>query len=287
MEVKPKLSLIIGNETLSYKFFEALDLVSRISSQREAAKKLGISHAVLNRRIKDAEKKLGMDLVISGGAGSKLTEDGLKLLEEYHHLMNRLATHEKPVVCGGYISAGLVEVLASEYGIDIRSYQTEDENALNLYDMSMVDILTLDDPVKAFMRDLDFIPLARDHLVLVSPADEDITDISQLEGKKFVEVTGSAQRLAWNTLDNEGIDYKIVKVLKSPYEALKIVKTSQDLYTFLNNSFTSGSDVLKEETNHLLTMVIYDQDDTRLKGFADYVNGRGRKLIKNLGFRQF
>ncbi|MEN6592321.1 MAG: LysR family transcriptional regulator, partial [Methanobacterium sp.] len=149
------------------------------------------------------------------------------------------------------------------------------------------DILTLDDPVKAFMRDMDFIPMARDHLVLVSPSDEDIMDLSQLEGKKFVEVTGSAQRLAWNTMDNEEIDYKIVNVLKSPYEALKIVKNSQDLYTFLNNSFTNGSDVLKEDTSHILTIVLYNPEDEKFKGFIDYVSGRGRKLIQELGFGKF
>lgn len=287
MEFKPKLSLIIGEETISFKFFEALDVVSQTRSQREAAKILGISHAVLNRRIKETEEKLDMELVVSSGAGSELTEAGLKILKQYHYLIKRLTNHEKPVICGGYISAGLVEVLASEYGLDAMIYETEDESALELFDMGMVDILTLDDPVKAFMRDLDFIPLARDHLVLVSPSDESISDLSQLEGKKFVEITGSAQRLAWNTMDNEGVDYKIVKLLKSPYEAFKIVKNSPDLYTFLNNSFTNGSDVLKEDTSHILTMVLYNPDDERLQGFVDYVNGRGSKLIKELGFKQF
>lgn len=287
MKIKPRLSLIIGGETLSFKFFETLDIVSQTRSQREAAKILGISHAVLNRRILDAEKKLNMNLVKSTGAGSQLTEDGLNLLKQYHQLTKRLDTHEKPVICGGYISAGLVEVLASEYGLDALVYQTEDESALHLYDMGLVDILTLDDPVKAFMRDMDFIPMARDHLVLVSPSDEDIMDLSQLEGKKFVEVTGSAQRLAWNTMDNEEIDYKIVNVLKSPYEALKIVKNSQDLYTFLNNSFTNGSDVLKEDTNHILTMVLHNPENEKFKGFIDYVSGRGRKLIQELGFGKF
>ncbi len=287
MKFKPKLSIIIDQETIGFKFFEALDTVSQTRSQREAAKILGISHAVLNRRIKDTEKKLGIELVISTGAGSQLTEAGLEFLKKYQYLMKRLNTHEKPVICGGYISSGLVEVLASEYGLDALVYQTEDESALYLYDRGMVDILTLDDPVKAFMRDLDFIPLARDHLVLVSPSDENIEDLSKLQGKRFVEITGSAQRLAWNTLDNLGIDYKITKVLKSPYEALKIVKNSQNLYTFLNNSFINGSEVLKEDTNHLLTMVIYDQEDEKLKGFVDYINGRGRKLIKELGFKKF
>jgi DNA-binding transcriptional LysR family regulator len=285
MEIKPKISLIIGGETLSFKFFETLDTVNKTRSQREAAKILGISHAVINRRIIEAEKKLNMHLVISSGAGSQITDDGLKLLKQYHQLIKRLNTNKKSIICGGYISSGLLEVLASQYGLDVMIYQSEDDSALHLFEMGLVDILTLDDPVKAFMRDMDFIPIAQDHLVLVTPSGEDIMDLSELEGKKFVEVTGSAQRLAWNTMDNEGINYKIVNVLKSPYEALKMVKNSQDLYTFLNKSFINGSDVLKEDTNHILTMVLYNPDDKKFKGFVEYVGGRGRKLIKELGFR--
>lgn len=285
MEIKPKISLIIGGETLSFKFFETLDTVNKTRSQREAAKILGISHAVINRRIIEAEKKLNMHLVISSGAGSQITDDGLELLKQYHQLIKRLNTNKKSIICGGYISSGLLEVLASQYGLDVMIYQSEDDSALHLFEMGLVDILTLDDPVKAFMRDMDFIPIAQDHLVLVTPSGEDIMDLSELEGKKFVEVTGSAQRLAWNTMDNEGINYKIVNVLKSPYEALKMVKNSQDLYTFLNKSFTNGSDVLKEDTNHILTMVLYNPDDKKFKGFVEYVGGRGRKLIKELGFR--
>jgi len=94
MKIKPRLSLIIGGETLSFKFFETLDIVSQTRSQREAAKILGISHAVLNRRILDAEKKLNMNLVKSTGAGSQLTEDGLNLLKQYHQLTKRLDIHE-------------------------------------------------------------------------------------------------------------------------------------------------------------------------------------------------
>ena len=255
MEYKPKLSLFIHENILNYKFFEALDCVAQTWSQREASKKLGISHAVLNRRIKDAEDKLGFRLVETTGAGSKITGDGLEILQQYRKLINRLKKRETPVLCGGYISAGIMEALIMEYGLDILIYQTDDESALYLADMDMIDILTLDDPVKAFMRDLDFIPVAYDHLVLVSPIEETIININELEGKKFVEILGSSQRLAWNTLDNLNIDYEIVKLLKSPSSALKAVKNSEDLYTFLNSSFTNGSDVLKNETKHLITMV--------------------------------
>ena len=287
MKFKPKLSLIIENETISFKFFEALDIVYQTHSQREAAKMMDISHAVLNRRIKDAEKKLNIQLVNTTGAGSKLTEKGLEILKQYHYLIKRLESNKTPVICGGYISSGLLEVLASEYGLDVIVYQTEDENALKLYDMGMVDILTLDDPVKAFMRDMDFIPLARDHLVLVAHSDEIIEDVKELEGKYFVEITGSAQRLAWNTLDNADINYRIVKLLKSPYEALKIVKNSENLYTFLNSSFTTGSELLADETNHILTMVMFNPGNRQLQDFIEYINGRGRKIIKEMGFQPF
>ncbi|HTX61585.1 MAG TPA: LysR family transcriptional regulator, partial [Methanobacterium sp.] len=68
---------------------------------------------------------------------------------------------------------------------------------------------------------------------------------------------------------------------------LKVVKNSPNLYTFLNNSFFDGSDLLKNDTNHLLTMVMHNPDDTYLRGFIDFINGRGRKLIRDLGFRPF
>ncbi len=286
MEYKPKLSLIINEHALNYNFFEALNCVAQTWSQREASKKIGVSHAVLNRRIKDAENKLGSKLVYTTGAGSELTESGFEILQRYNKLMNRLEKREIPVLCGGYISAGIMEALTMEYGLDVIIYQTDDESALHLADMDMIDILTLDDPVKAFMRDLDFTPIAYDHLVLVSPSDESINSVNELDGKKFVEIPGSSQRLAWNTLDNLKIDYEIVKLLKSPSEALKAVKNSDDLYTFLNNSFTNGSNVLKNETKHLISLVLLNQDDERLKKSLEFILIKGRKLIKELGFER-
>ncbi len=285
MEYKPKLSLFINEQLLNYKFFEALDAVAQTWSQREASRKLGVSHAVLNRRIKDAEDKLGFKLVYTSGAGSGLTEAGLEILQQYRRLMNRLQKRETPILCGGYISAGIMEALIMEYGLNIRIYQTDDENALYFADMDMVDILTLDDPVKAFMRDLDFIPIAYDHLVLVSPYDEIINNVSELKGKKFVEIPQSSQRLAWNTMDNLNIDYEIVKLSKSPYEALKTVKNSEDLYTFLNSSFTNGSDVLKNETKHLISLVLLNNDE-KLKESLEFILSKGRKLITELGFER-
>ena len=88
----------------------------------------------------------------------------------------------------------------------------------------MVDILSFDDPVRAFMYDLDFTPVAYDYLVVVSKDDDPIKSTDDLNGKKFLEIPHSSQRLAWNTMDNMKISYDIVKLVNSPYTALKTVK---------------------------------------------------------------
>ena len=83
MKYHPKVSLIIEEHTFSYKLFEALKYVSKTYSQRKAAQKLGISHAVLNRRIKEAEEKLGFNLLVATGAGSELRGDAIYILLKY------------------------------------------------------------------------------------------------------------------------------------------------------------------------------------------------------------
>ncbi len=286
MKYDPKLNLSINGHEFSYKLFETLKCVSKTWSQREAAKRLGISHAVLNRRIRESENKIGIKLVDTTGAGSGLTEYGFKILGRYEKYMSRLEEREKPVICGGHISTGLMEVLLDEYGLDTIIYRTDDESALKLASMDMVDILTLDDPVRAFMWDLDFTPIAYDHLVLVSNKPRSFKSLEDIEGLKFVEVEGSSQRLAWNTLDNKKIDYKIVEVVKSPYNALKLVQKNEDLCTFLNNSFTDGSNILKKDTQHIISLVLCNQDNKVLKDFLGFILGEGQKIIDKYGFER-
>ena len=284
MKYYPKLNMGINDQEFSHKIFETLECVSKTYSQREAAKRLGISHSVLNRRIKESEEKFGYRLVETTGAGSGLTENGLIILDKYERYMRRLEDRKKPVICGGYISAGLIEVLADEYSIDATVYRTDDESALELAQKDMVDILTLDDPVRAFMYNLEFIPVAYDYLTLVSKNNATIKSVHDLNGKNFLEVPGSSQRLAWNTMDNMKIDYQIVELAKSPYNALKSVQKNKGLYTFLNKSFVDGSDVLKNDTMHLISLVLCNKENRVLKDFIDFITSDGQKIIENSGF---
>jgi molybdate transport repressor ModE-like protein len=282
MNYDPKLGMVINGQEFSYKIFETLECIAKTYSQREAAKKLGISHSVLNRRIKESEEKINARLVETTGAGSGLTENGHELLNKYQSLMKRLEERKKPVICGGYISTGLMEALVEKYDIDVTLLRTTDMSALEFSDKDMVDILALDDPVSAFIYDLDIIPIAYDHLVLVG--DSEVKDISDLNGKDFVEIPNSSQRLAWNTMDNMGIDYNIVQTARSPQTALKAVKNNRELFTFLNNSYTEGSDIMKNETKHIIGIVLLNKANNSLKNFVELVVGESQQTIENNGF---
>ncbi len=289
MEFKPKLNLEINGVKFTYRLFDALKKISENWSQREAAKSLKISHSVLNRRILEAEDKLGFKLVYTAGTGSELTPQGVSILEKYQQYQERLQERSKPLICGGHISTGLVDVLSKNYGLEIVIDSLDDLNALNMARQGLVDILMLDDPVHAFLYDLDFSPIARDHLMLISGSGELPDTVHELNGSKFVEIPHSAQRLAWNTLDQLRIDYEIVEVCSSPQNALKLVNNNEDLFTFLNNSFISGivngSDLLAEDTKHVIGMVLWNSNP-HLEDFLEFILGRGQRIIEKWGFER-
>ena len=80
IRIEPEIGIKINGESFNYKLFESLESLSRTYSQRKTAKELHISHSVLNRRIKNAEDKLGEPLVITVGSGSQLSEKAMNCL---------------------------------------------------------------------------------------------------------------------------------------------------------------------------------------------------------------
>lgn len=277
------ISLDINGEIYDYKLYQSLESLSRTKSQRKSAKELNISHTVFNRRLLKAEDKLGFKITEKVGNGTILTRNGLDLLEEFQKYLIKIENTANLNIAGGHISTGLLESIRHPFNANI--YSSSDKDAFELAKRGAVDILTLDDPLIAYERDIDFTPIAYDYLVLISsPNCEEITKISDLNDLNFVNVTGSAQRLAWTTLKHYDISYNIKFKVNSQFDAFKLVRNSENLHCFLNASYFKGNELLKYDTQHVISLVKVNEDKSEVDEFIDYLLNDGQESIENQGF---
>ena len=282
-ESKGLISIEIDGKVYDYKLYQSLESLSRTRSQRKSAKELGISHTVFNRRLLKAEDKLGVTITRKVGNGTLLTPDGDALLEEFKKYMIQIEKTPNINIAGGHISTGLLESIHTPFNTNI--YSSSDEDAFELAKRGAVDILTLDDPLIAYERDINFMPIAYDYLVLVSsPESKSIESISDLEGLDFVNVNGSAQRLAWNSLNHYDIEYNIKESVNSQFDAFKIVRNSKNLYTFLNASYFKGNDLLKYDTQHVISVIKVNEDKAEVDEYVRFLINEGQRLIEQQGF---
>ena len=282
-ESKGLISIEIDGKVYDYKLYQSLESLSRTRSQRKSAKELGISHTVFNRRLLKAEEKLGVKITQKVGNGTLLTPDGETLLEEFKKYMIQIEKTSNINIAGGHISTGLLESIHTPFNTNI--YSSSDEDAFELAKRGAVDILTLDDPLIAYERDINFMPIAYDYLVLVSsPESKSIESISDLEGLDFVNVNGSAQRLAWNSLNHYDIEYNIKESVNSQFDAFKIVRNSKNLYTFLNASYFKGNDLLKYDTQHVISVIKVNEDKAEVDEYVRFLINEGQRLIEQQGF---
>ena len=282
-ESKGLISLEINGDIYDYKLYQSLDSLSRTRSQRKSAKELNISHTVFNRRLLKAEDKLGVKITEKIGNGTHLTREGMELLEEFRKYLIQIEKTPKINIAGGHISTGLLESITTPFDVNI--YSSSDEDAFELAKRGAVDILTLDDPLIAYERDINFMPIAYDYLVLVSsPKSRNVESISDLEGLDFVNVNGSAQRLAWNSLRHYDIEYNLKFSVNSQFDAFKMVRNSENLYTFLNASYFNGNELLKYDTQHVISAVKVNEDKTEVDEYIRYLINDAQKDIENQGF---
>ena len=275
-ESKGLISLEINGDIYDYKLYQSLDSLSRTKSQRKSAKELNISHTVFNRRLLKAEDKLGVKITEKIGNGTHLTREGMELLEEFRKYLIQIEKTPKINIAGGHISTGLLESITTPFDVNI--YSSSDEDAFELAKRGAVDILTLDDPLIAYERDINFMPIAYDYLVLVSsPESRNVESISDLEGLDFVNVNGSAQRLAWNSLRHYDIEYNLKFSVNSQFDAFKLVRNSENLYTFLNASYFNGNELLKYDTQHVISLVKVNDDKAEVDDYIRYLIKRHRQ----------
>lgn len=283
LESKGLISLEINGEIYGYKLYQSLESLKRTHSQRKSAKELNISHTVFNRRILQAEEKLGFKLTMKKGNGSDLTSNGVRLLEEYRKYLIQIAEPDNINIAGGHISSSLLKSINLPFNINV--YSSSDEDAFKLARRGVVDLLTLDDPLIAYERDINFIPIAYDYLVLISsPNSEEINSIKDLNNLDFVKVNGSAQRLAWNSLEHYDLNYNFKHEVNSQFDAFKLVKNSKNLHSFLNASYFNGNEILKFDTRHVISLVKVNDNDSKTDEFINYLITKSQKEIEKQGF---
>lgn len=111
-----------------------------------------------------------------------------------------------------------------------------------------------------------------------------IENIEDLQDLNFVAVKGTAQRLVWETLKDHDISFNIEKEVFSQFDAFKLVRNSDNLYTFLNASYFNGSDVLKNQTRHSIGFVHRPGYNKRVDDFVDYILNNCSDIIRLEGF---
>ncbi|MDD2644484.1 MAG: LysR family transcriptional regulator, partial [Methanobacteriaceae archaeon] len=118
--IKPKIELDINGYIYNYKLFESLKSLKKTQSIRKTSQKLNISHSALDRKIKNAENKLGFKLVKNNyGSGTTLTKEGLNLIKIYNQYQIRLNESNKINIAGGHIVSGLLESISNDIPFDI------------------------------------------------------------------------------------------------------------------------------------------------------------------------
>lgn len=282
-ESKGLINLEIDGKIYDYKLFKSLESLNRTKSQRKSAKELKISHTVFNRRLLKAEEKLGVKITQKVGNGTLLSEAGTDLLNEFRKYQIQIEKTSNINIAGGHISSGLLESIKHPFNINV--YSSSDKDAFELAKRGAVDILTLDDPLLAYELNIDFTPIAYDYLVLISsPNSKEIKSINDLEGLEFINVEGSAQRLAWNSLEHYDIDYDLKTTVNSQFDAFKLVKNSENLHSFLNASYFKGNDILKFDTRHVISLIKVNEDKPEVDEYIEYILNDGQEAIENQGF---
>ena len=66
--------------------------------------------------------------------------------------------------------------------------------------------------------------------------------------------------------------------------AEKLVRNSENLYSFLNASYFKGNDILKFDTRHVISLIKVNDEKEELDQFIEYLLTDGQTAIKNQGF---
>ncbi|HDP96434.1 MAG TPA: LysR family transcriptional regulator [Euryarchaeota archaeon] len=209
----PEIVLVSDRGTITLRQLEMLRAISSERSQNRAAESLGITAAVLNKQLKELERKAKAKLVRSNARGSELTIEGKQVLRVLETLTSRMSRTSDLVVGCTRITQNTVERISEVLfgkGYEIRILVADDETNYSLASGGLLDIIFVDDPLYAyeFPKENRVHEVTRDFLVHCD------------RGNEYVRMNSGPQRLGFDTLRESGVEFEVCAVAYSAAEVL-------------------------------------------------------------------
>jgi DNA-binding transcriptional LysR family regulator len=108
-----------------FKSMESFVTVAKCGSYTQAAKQLGVSRAIMSRRVLDLESRLGVRLINRNTRKLSLTDAGLSYLSSCQNVLSVLESAELSLVENRNVARGNLRILTSQtYGIVLQGPAT-------------------------------------------------------------------------------------------------------------------------------------------------------------------
>jgi len=251
VEIKVRTEQTVNGRLVTNRQLETLAAVARAGSKTAAAKALGISVPVVHRYISAIEEAAGSPITVSTPAGTRLNDEGRRILETYAATELRCSDDHKFTVCCSPVTEDLMmSVLSALRMTDVELVISDDEHNIRMMKEDLADFAVIDDPLYLFDADeFDGVEIGYMGMVFVD------------NGPSFIKYRYGAQRVAFMFLDTMGRKYTIESETFSLPELLGSKKSYfVDEFLLLRKGIKMKSAIDPKVLRHSIT-AIYRRED--------------------------
>ena len=253
MEISVRTEQIINGRLVTYRQLETLAAVERTGSKTAAAKMLGISVPVVHRYIAAIEEAVGSPITTSTPAGTKLNNEGNRILETFVTTELRCSDDHAFTVCCSPVTEDLImSVLSSLKLTGVELVISDDEHNIRMMKENLADFAVIDDPLYLFDADeFEGIEIGYMGMVFVD------------NGPSFIRYRYGAQRVAFMFLDTMDRKYSIDSETFSLPDLIGSKKSYfVDEFLLLRKGIKMKSAVDPKVLRHAITAIYRKEDKT-------------------------
>lgn len=256
MDISVRTEQIINGQLITNRQLETLAAVAKAGSKTAAAKMLKISVPVVHRYIAAIEYAVGSPITVSTPAGTKLNDEGRRILETYITTELRCSDDHKFTVCCSPVTEDLLmSVLSALKMTDVELVISDDEHNIRMMKENLADIAIVDDPLYLFDADeFEGTEIGYMGMVFVD------------NGPAFIRYRYGAQRVAFMFLDTMDRKYTIESETFSLPELIGSKKSYfVDEFLLLRKGIKMKSAIDPKVLRHAITAIYRKEDKTITK----------------------